>query len=79
MNDLANLKEVTQLSYGQIAQRIRESTGRKYSRVYLGNVARGAVRISDGLRYNLLMTFPDFYLPQGTQISGTINCSVSGG
>lgn len=66
MNDLIGLKEATQMSYGEIAQQIRERTGRKYSRVYLGNVARGAVKMSDSLRYNLLRTFPAFYLPDGT-------------
>jgi hypothetical protein len=50
-------------SYPQIVERIRATTGRRYSVGHIGNVARGSQRMSDSLEYNLLRAFPEFFLP----------------
>lgn len=48
-------------TYAEIVERMKLQTGRTYSANYIGNVARGSARISDGLKLNLMLTFPDFF------------------
>lgn len=60
-NILKRHKEQFGLSYRQIAEDIRKTTGREYSYRYLGNVARGTVPVTDGLMYNLTRTYPNFF------------------
>lgn len=63
MNNLIRfLAKEQRLTYQEIADRIAAASGRRYSPHHLGNVARGTVPISDGLRYNLLLAFPDLFL-----------------
>lgn len=69
MNDLVHLKLAKHLTYEEIAGQIKERTGRTYSPAYLGNVYRGVVPLSDSLRLNLHVAFPDFVLLTGTQNS----------
>jgi hypothetical protein len=51
-----------QYTYAQIAQRIYQTTGRRYSEGHIGNVARGSKVLSDSLMYNLTRTFPEVFL-----------------
>lgn len=60
MNLLKRLKQ--QYTYAEIAEAIRLRTGRKYNRHHLTNVANGFRAMSDGLRFNLMQTYPDIFL-----------------
>ena len=78
MNTLAELKQQKGLTYAALADTIRRKTGRSYSPDYLCNVARDAATLSDSLRWNLAIAFPDFYLSSGTQNRRNIH-NIEGG
>jgi hypothetical protein len=59
MNDLKMLKDERRMTYDDISKAIKDRTGRHYSPDYLGNVARGEVALSDGLRLHLFAAFRD--------------------
>ena len=73
MNIVSDLNQ--QYTYAEIAERIRQKTGRGYHKNYLSNVSNGLKPVSDSLRYNLMQTFPDFFLKHEPSI-GVIIASI---
>jgi hypothetical protein len=50
-------------TYREIAQQIKQTTGRDYNHLHIGNVARGSRAMSDSLKYHILLAFPEFFTP----------------
>lgn len=67
MNDLKMIKHDRRMTYDDISAAIESRTGRRYNPDYLGNVARGEVALSDGLRLHLYDTFRDSRLLPSAQ------------
>lgn len=70
MNIVEKLNE--QYTYSQIAQRIQQTTGRCYSVGHLGNIARGSAPMNDKLMFNLMRSFPEFFLTNPSPVGDII-------